>query len=562
MRRLETLATVAVLAAALFTLLVTSAGVTGSSAAVSAQKATFTGYGFDACSAPAVATMQAWTASPYRALGIYIGGANRGCANANLTPSWLTSVGALGFSFLPLYVGLQAPCVAQQSLALISAASAQAQGVAAANDAAARATALGMLAGTPIYFDMEGYATKNVTCTQTVQAFLTGWVSQLHAIGFVAGVYGSAASTIRDMSTISPLPDDAWIANWNGQASVFGDPNVSDSLWADHQRVHQYKGGHKETWGGVTINIDSDYADGAVVGQGTTPTPTPTPPPPPTAGSVGSGDSQATASWPDGAFAASAVVTLTPATPTAPPAGFGAGGYAVGLAVNDASTTPPTPVTKFVLPVTVHIVPQPQGEVPAFSTDGGTTWASLPQIAPGVLPVGVTAGYSRETDGSIDVLTLEPGIFGLLPDVTPPGQPTNVSAHFVQGYLALTWGPAPDASEIVGYHVLLDGHIVLTKSGTGRRAVVHAFHPTGPTVFRVEAVDAAGNIGAPSRAFVVVPAVRPTGLPRPLPRWAWDLYTWQHTHNGKRPAAAPKQTPAWYWTWATWRSAPFRLKTA
>ena len=66
--------------------------------------------------------------------------------------------------------------------------------------------------------------------------------------------------------SISPLPDDAWIANWNGQASVFGDQYVSDSLWADHQRVHQYKGGHKETWGGVTINIDSDYVDGAVVG--------------------------------------------------------------------------------------------------------------------------------------------------------------------------------------------------------------------------------------------------------------------------------------------------------
>ena len=135
MRRLETLAAT-VLAAALFT-----AGVTGSSAAVSAQKATFTGYGFDACSAPAVASMQAWTASPYRALGIYIGGANRGCANANLTSSWLTSVAALGFNFMPLYVGLQAPCVAQKNLALISPASAQAQGAAAANDAAGRANA-------------------------------------------------------------------------------------------------------------------------------------------------------------------------------------------------------------------------------------------------------------------------------------------------------------------------------------------------------------------------------------------------------------------------------------
>jgi len=532
-------------------------GVSGSSAAVSTHATTFTGYGFDACSAPSVASMQAWTASPYRSLGIYIGGSNRACANVSLTSGWLTSVESLGFSFLPLYVGLQAPCVAQKGLSLISASSAGTQGIAAANDAASRAGALGLLAGTPIYFDMEGYATKNPTCTQAVQAFIEGWVDQLHALGYVAGVYGSAASTIRDMQSISPQPDDVWIANWNGLASVFGDQYVSDSLWANHQRVHQYKGGHKETWGGVTINVDSDYVDGAVVGPVVS---TPPPPPPPTAGSVGSGDSQATASWPDGAFAASAVVTLTPATPTAAPAGFGAGGYAVSLAVNDASTSPPTAVSTFVLPVTVHIVPQPQGEVPVYSTDGGATWHALQAIVPGTLPVGVSEGYSRETDGSIDILTLVPGLFGELPDVTPPGPPANVAAAFVNGGLTLTWGPAPDASPIVQYQVLLDGQKVISKSGSARRAVAHAFHPTGPSVYRVVAVDAAGNVGTPSKPFVVLPTARPSGLPSPIPRWAWDLYAWQHTHNGARPAKAPKKPPNWYWLWSGWHGQPFHLK--
>ena len=103
--------------------------------------------------------------------------------------------------------------------------------------------------------------------------------------------------------------------------------------------------------------------------------------------------------------------------------------------------------------------------------------------------------------------------------------------------------------------------MVLTKSGTGRRAVAHAFHPAGQTVYRVAAVDAAGNVGKPSRPFVVVPAVRPQGLPRPLPRWAWDLFTWQHTHSGKRPATAPKQPPAWYWSWAAWRGTPYHLRS-
>ena len=43
--------------------------------------------------------------------------------------------------------------------------------------------------------------------------------------------------------------------------SVFGDRYVSDAIWANHQRVHQYRGGHRETWGGVTINIDSNFID-------------------------------------------------------------------------------------------------------------------------------------------------------------------------------------------------------------------------------------------------------------------------------------------------------------
>ena len=41
---------------------------------------------------------------------------------------------------------------------------------------------------------------------------------------------------------------------------------LRDTSWADHQRVHQYRGGHNETHGGVTINIDSNWLD---VGRGT-----------------------------------------------------------------------------------------------------------------------------------------------------------------------------------------------------------------------------------------------------------------------------------------------------
>ena len=36
-----------------------------------------------------------------------------------------------------------------------------------------------------------------------------------------------------------------------------------------HRRIHQYRGGHNESYGGVTINIDNNYVDGATVGSAT-----------------------------------------------------------------------------------------------------------------------------------------------------------------------------------------------------------------------------------------------------------------------------------------------------
>ena len=89
--------------------------------------------------------------------------------------------------------------------------------------------------------------------------------------------------------------------------------------------------------------------------------------------------------------------------------------------------------------------------------------------------------------------------------------------------------------------------------------IVRAFHASAPTVYRIRAVDAAGNASVPSRPVVVVPKKRPADAPKLLPQWAWALYTWQH-HGGTRPAAAPRKPPAWYWHWAAWRAVPFRLR--
>ncbi|MGZ4400222.1 MAG: glycoside hydrolase domain-containing protein, partial [Gaiellaceae bacterium] len=534
---------------------------------------TYTGYGFDTCSAPSLVSLNAWLTSSFRAVGIYLGGVNRACKDGRLSSAWVSGAQALGWNLIPLYVGLQAPCVAQSDLARISAESAAAQGAAAADDAVSRAAFFGIGAGNPIYFDMEGYSTKNPSCSQTVRDFVSAWVAELHAAGYVAGVYGSAASTIRDMVPLATIPgasppDDVWIANWNGVEAVYGDPYVSDDYWHNHQRLHQYRGGHKETHGGVTINIDSTYLDGAVVGLGNTPPPPPPPPPTTTtttattptvpAGSVASSDGRATASWPDGAFPLPATVSLTPSSLPATIKGFAAGSYVLQLSAvqNDNGST----LTGFLAPLDIHVLPPTSGLVVAYSSDG-SDWAPVGTLAGPALQSGASRGYLANADGSIDILTTVPGSFGLLQDVGAPGAPSGVRGHFAKGALVLQWQPAQDNSrEIARYDVTRDNSTFLTTNGAASRATVRSVHGHGAIAFRVVASDAAGNASRPSRAVVVVPTPKPAGLPRPLPRWVWPMLDWQsHGKAGPRPKAAPHKLPRWYWKWADWRTRPFSI---
>jgi hypothetical protein len=230
----------------------------------------YTGPGFDACTTPSPSQMSAWDASPYRAIGVYIGGANAACSQPNLSAEWVTAESADGWHMIPIYVGLQAPgnsC----GCASISAATAATQGTAAAQDAVADAQAIGLGAGNPLYFDMEAY-NRATSTTSTVLTFLSAWTTELHALGYQSGVYSSDASGITDLvaedGTGYAEPDDIWIANWNGEQTTT-DPDVPAAEWADHQRLHQYQGAHNETYTGVRINIDGDYLDSATAAAGT-----------------------------------------------------------------------------------------------------------------------------------------------------------------------------------------------------------------------------------------------------------------------------------------------------
>jgi hypothetical protein len=228
----------------------------------------FVGLGFDACAAPSRRAMRAWDSSPYRAVGVYIGGLNRACSQPNLTASWVAEQIAAGWSLIPTYVGLQSPTSSCTSCAKLSAGSATLEGTAAASDAVEQAAAIGIGPGSPIYFDMESYSRSSSASNATL-TFLSAWTTRLHALGYLSGVYSSSASGFADLvsrlGSGYPQPDHVWMANWNGRQST-EDPYVPDYAWSEHQRIHQYRGGHDESWGGVAINIDNNYVDGATVG--------------------------------------------------------------------------------------------------------------------------------------------------------------------------------------------------------------------------------------------------------------------------------------------------------
>jgi hypothetical protein len=267
----------------------------------------FTGSGFDSCAAPSASAMTNWLASSYRAVGVYIGGANRACAQANLTPSWLTGIVAQGWHYFPLYPGLQSSCVQAPGDATITTSQASSEGKAAADDAVTQAASLGIPAGTPLIYDMEAYGPA---CNSQVTTFLSAWDSELTAKGYVSGVYESFTNIGALVAAADTMtePQVIYYADWDDDATT-SSSYMPSGMWTDHQRLHQYQGSHLETFGGTTIDIDSDRLD-VNLGDGA-----PAPAPPPSPGPAGDGslrisvamNANGTAEW----FAKSAGNTLT-----------------------------------------------------------------------------------------------------------------------------------------------------------------------------------------------------------------------------------------------------------
>lgn len=228
---------------------------------------TYTGRAFDTCTAPSLAAMKAWNTGFYGAAAVYIGGKNRGCAQPNLTPSWVKSVSAQGWKLIPLYVGAQPSCQTGSSPEKLTPATAASLGATDAADAVAKASALGMKAGSPVYLDMEAYDITNKACDDAVLTYVRAFDKALQAKTYRTGYYGfagSSAKAIAQATDRTNLPGNMWYALWDKQNTTTADWPFAATQWTNHSRAHQYMVNSKETRGGYTITVDRDAWDAPV----------------------------------------------------------------------------------------------------------------------------------------------------------------------------------------------------------------------------------------------------------------------------------------------------------
>jgi len=241
----------------------------------------FTGFGFDQCVAPTQKSMNRWLRqSPFLAVGIYISGDSRGCrSQPNLSQDWVGTQLRKGWRLLPITLGPQASCsphfprygddetISPRPGKRDRYPRARRQGRAEAVKTAGDAASYGIAKGSTLWYDLEAFDLGNTHCRESALAFTSAWTTKIESLGYVSGFYSSASSGIKmlddarvNRSGRFNLPKRIWIARWDGVANT-STSYIREDGWRPGGRMKQYRGGHNETWGRVTINIDSNFID-------------------------------------------------------------------------------------------------------------------------------------------------------------------------------------------------------------------------------------------------------------------------------------------------------------
>jgi hypothetical protein len=144
--------------------------------------------------------------------------------------------------------------------------------------------------------------------------------------------------------------------------------------------------------------------------------------------------------------------------------------------------------------------------VPATLEDGA--WRAIPRIPSGrTLPAGWRDGYYMEgTD--VHVLTEHLSSFSLLEDLQAPSKPRHFVGANENGRLVLRWRAASDNAAVENYLVYASGRLVKTVGASARSVSLGTFRTSDSRSFRLAARDTVGNVGAKTRALVIVPKLK------------------------------------------------------
>lgn len=526
-----------------------AAASTSAATAVAATGTALTGMAFDTCAAPSASTMAAWRASPYAAVGIYIGGSQRACGDGNLSASWVSTVTAQGWGLIPIYVGLQAPCVAQDITGVMSTnpTTAASQARAAAADAVAQAKRFGLAAGSVVHYDIENYSMGNTVCTTAVLAFVTAWTDEVRRLGYAAGVYGNTGSLMADMSrrvaagdATFHAPDQVWFARWDGvqtTSAAAATPEFKDSYWSNHQRLKQYRGDFAETWGGVRIAIDGNWVDTTLPGNATQTDYGTNVVGPGSKNFVFTGSTTRWTPRPGEGLRGRAYSTLTTGSTTE---GEGAtwsptlapGLYAVSANVPSGGSTGDAQYTVTDARGTSRTVLD-QATAKGYRSLGS-------YLAQSGKPIIVHLGDNDPTSTSAAVAA---DAMRFVQVAGLPGAPTGVSAAASDGRAQVSWAAAPDGgSPVTAYKVTASpGGASVSVGGTARSAAVTGLTNGTSYTFTVSATNLVGSGPSSAASAAVVPTAA-GGFAPVTPVRLVDSRVGTVANPGLRTALAPGAT--------------------
>jgi hypothetical protein len=82
---------------------------------------------------------------------------------------------------------------------------------------------------------------------------------------YSAGVYANPLPANQDIWSVSPVPDEIWVAKYDDNATIWHLGALQDTPWVTNQRSHQYLNYSAdqtgETYGGVSFNYLSSCID-------------------------------------------------------------------------------------------------------------------------------------------------------------------------------------------------------------------------------------------------------------------------------------------------------------